>query len=402
MSLPSYLRGRVRVACVCADPAGALTAWAAAGLRFREPCMKESLTLETELDRRDLPKLLALSERRGDQVRVLGRRGLLWDGMAFLRRPGLVLGLILILIMTTVLPERVWFLKFQGNITLSQAQLTAAAQACGLSFFARVPEIKSEEFKNKLVNLLPEVGWAGVEFRGGIAIVTIREQEVPPKIRDRQTAANLVAVRDGIVTSMEVTGGQALCRVGQGVLEGELLVSGLIDCETHTQVTQADGEIYALTQRELRAVSPGIWMEKGENRGSWRACFLILGKSRIKICGKSGILPGTYDKIETVKMLTLPGGYTLPIGIAWERGTQRQQEAREQEPPEEALRAFGRAYTSDQMLAGRILEAKETLSREGEWYVLESVYTCNEMIARQRAVELIEGDAKDDGTDRER
>lgn len=396
MSLSSYLRGTLLVECVCADPGGALSAWAERGIRFWDPVLTEPLTLQVTLNRRDLRKLEALSGRRGDSLRVLGHRGLWWDLGAFFRRPGLVLGLLLLLIMMTVLPKRVWFLKFEGNTTVSEARLAAASQECGLYFFAKVPEIKSEEFKNKLVNLLPEIGWAGVEFRGGIATVTVREQEVRPQIRDRKIPANVVAARDGIITSMNVLGGQALCRVGQGVLQGELLVSGLIDCETHTQVTQADAEIYALTQRPLTVVTPQIWTEKGEAAGKNWTLSLILGKTRIKICGKSGILPPTYDKIRTVKMLTLPGGYALPLGISLERGVLREGMAQKRMPPEEELKRFSRAYLTEQMLAGQILEAKETVSPDGDRYVLEGSYTCSEMIARQKAVELIEGDAKDD------
>ena len=396
MRISTYLRGAILAECVCADPSGAMSAWAAVGIRFWNPEIPEPLTLRFCLDRRDFPKLEALEKRRGNRLRILGCRGLWWDLGAFFRRPGLVVGAVMLLIMMTVLPKRVWFLKFEGNTTVSEARLTAAAQECGLSFFAKVPEIKSEEFKNKLVNLLPEIGWAGVEFRGGIATVTVREQEVRPQIRDRGTAANVVAARDGIITSMEVLGGQAQCQVGQGVLQGELLVSGFIDCETHTQVTQADAEIYALTQRPLTVVTPQIWTSKGTAEKETWALSLILGKSRIKICGKSGILPPTYDKISSVKMLTLPGGYSLPLGLCLERGALRREGAMELEPPEESLRTFSRDYLAGQMLAGQILEARETVFQDGKRYYLEGVYTCNEMIARQKAVESIEGDAKDD------
>ena len=95
-------------------------------------------------------------------------------------------------------------------------------------------------------------------------------------------------------------------------------------------------------------------------------------------------------------MLTLPGGYALPLGISLERGVLRESENREQMPPEEELKSSCRAYLTDQMLAGRSLDARETVFQDGDRYVMEGIYTCNEMIARQKAVELIEGDAKDD------
>ncbi len=82
------------------------------------------------------------------------------------------------------------------------------------------------------------------------------------EVENHKEATNVIASRAGIVTSMSVIGGQAVCKEGQAVLEGELLVTGLVDCKTHTQVTHADAEIYALTQREIQAVYPADWTEK--------------------------------------------------------------------------------------------------------------------------------------------
>ena len=255
----AYVRGVVEVEITSADPAAALSAWAAAGIRFWDPRFSGPLVLRVSLYRRDLEKLRKIAERRGDHLEVRRRQGLRRDICRFFRRPGLVLGLALLLIMMTALPKRVWFLRFEGNATIPEAELFAAAEESGLRFFAYVPDLKSEEIKNQMVNLVPELAWVGVQFEGGVATVSVREQEVTPEIRDRTTAANVVAARAGVITSMDVLGGKAVCGVGQAVLEGELLVSGYVDCQTHTQVTQADAEIYAVTQREISAVMPRQW-----------------------------------------------------------------------------------------------------------------------------------------------
>lgn len=398
MTGPSlYLRGLVLAEVTSADPAQTVTDLASAGVRFWEPELKGPLTMRIFLYKKDLTVLEACCRRRGDSVKVLGKKSLAWDLLSFLHRPVLVFGLALLLVMSAVLPKRLWFLRFEGNEQTTLRELTAAAEASGLRFFAYVPDLKSEEIKNRMVNLVPELSWVGVRFEGGIATISVREQEVRPQIRDRDIPANVVAARSGIITSMNVLGGQARCQVGQAVLEGEMLVAGYVDCQTHTQVTQADAEIYAITQHEVRAVFPGQWLKKGETEDSKTQISLILGRRRINLFGNSSILPATYDKITSCYPLTLPGGYVLPLTLEIQRSDRRSLTESSCGPGDE-LSSFCGSYTESQMLAGRILSADTELSRIGTDYILTGTYTCEEMIARQRAAELFEGDTKDVGT----
>lgn len=392
-----YVRGLVTAEVTTADPPSALTAWACARVRFRRAEITEPLTIRVEMDRQALPRLRRICKKRGDKIHLTGRRGLLEDMRRLSRRPVLILGLVLLVVMMTALPKRLWFLRFEGNERLSQAELTAAAEEAGLTFFTNVADIKSEEIKNRMVNLLPELAWAGVQFEGGIATVTVREQEVRPEIQNRQVPANVVAARPGIVTSMSVLDGQALCQVGKAVLEGEILVSGYVDCQTHTQVTQASAEIYALTQREISAIMPIHCQGKGKNQGSTLKISLRLGRKRINLWGNSGILPAAYDKITEVKPLTLPGGYVLPLALEIQHGQERSLDKAVPQNPEDMLEDFGRRYVEAQMLAGKILAAETEWTEGEDAYFFSGVYTCEEMIARQRAAILLEGDTKDDG-----
>lgn len=392
----AYFRGVIQAEVTSADPASALSAWADAGIRFWEPGLAGPLVLKITMYRRDFCRLEEISKRRGDKVEVLSRRGLLRDIGRLLHRPLLVLGAAMLFVMMTVLPKRVWFLRFEGNEAVSAAELTAAAEESGLYFFASVPDIKSEEVKNRMVNLVPELAWVGVQFEGGIATVTVREQEAIPEMRDRTTPANVVAARAGIITSMNVFGGQAMCKVGQAVMEGELLVAGYVDCQTHTQVTQADAEIYAMTQREITAICPGGWAGKGEPGDTRTSISLILGRKRINLWGNSGILPVTYDKITVIKPLTLPGGYVLPVKLCIQRATWREETAAAPASQEESLASFGAGYITEQMLAGKILDIRTEFWEDESGAYLEGIYTCNEMIARQRAAVIFEGDTEDD------
>ena len=177
------------------------------------------------------------------------------------RIPFLVAAALLILAVLYA-PTRVWFVEVEGNSTIPDRKILSAAEACGVKFWAKSGEIRSEQVKNQILNLIPELQWAGVNFSGGVAVVSVRERLQDEPIRERNSITNVVAARDGVIVSMSVLGGQSLCQVGQAVRAGELLVTGCVDLETHTQYTHADAEIYAMTQRTLTAVYPQTATQK--------------------------------------------------------------------------------------------------------------------------------------------
>ena len=101
-------------------------------------------------------------------------------------------------------PNRVWFVEVEGNGSIPDRQILAAAEECGVKFWAKAGEIRSEQVKNKILNLVPELQWAGVNFSGGVAIVSVRERLPEEAVRDRSTVTNVVAARDGVIVSMSV------------------------------------------------------------------------------------------------------------------------------------------------------------------------------------------------------
>ena len=58
-------------------------------------------------------------------------------------------------------PSRVWFVEVEGNETVPARKILLAAEECGVKFWAKSGEIRSEQVKNQILNLVPELQWAG-------------------------------------------------------------------------------------------------------------------------------------------------------------------------------------------------------------------------------------------------
>ena len=62
---------------------------------------------------------------------------------------------------------------------------------------------------------------------------------------------SIVASRDGVITSITTTKGTPLCKAGQAVKAGQILISGYTDCGISIRADPAEGEVFAETYREM-------------------------------------------------------------------------------------------------------------------------------------------------------
>lgn len=244
--------------------------------------------------------------------------------------------------------------------------------------------------KNALLSALPQLQWAGVNTSGCVATVSVRERTEPEVTEQDSAVSSIVASRDGFIVSATVTRGNFLCRVGQSVKAGQVLISGYTDCGICIQATRAEGEIYAQTSRDFAAVTPAQWTVRGEQTAVRRKYSLIIGKKRINLWKDSGILQGSCDRMDRRYELTLPGGFRLPVTLCVEEYTFYDGEMMTLEPDaaEAALSKFAQSALTQQMVAGRILSREESITQSEDKYLLEGTYACVEMIGRVRREQI--------------
>lgn len=390
MNLWRSLGGMAEVSLTSADPAGALSAINAAGIPvFGADRSDEDIVSRFWIRRQDYRRLYRLCDARGYELKLIKRRGIYWTVRRLLRRPVLLAGALIFLLAAVYLPGRVFFFRVEGNVTVPARLILEKCGQCGISFGASRREVRSERMKNALLEAIPELQWAGINTSGCTATISVRERTDTQPPAQARGVSSIVAARDGVITQCTVTRGNALCRVGQAVKAGDMLVSGYTDCGISIVATRAEGEIYARTERTLRVVTPSVWHQKGEITGQEKKYALILGKKRINFYQGSGISDTGCDKMYTETYLTLPGGFVLPVALVTETWVSRSEaEAGIPEQPE-ALSEFARAYLSGHMIAGQILRQEEATAAEDGLYCQYGKYACIEMIGQTRSEEII-------------
>lgn len=392
MDIFQSFSGMVRVELTAADPAGALRQLEKAGIPvFGAAVQDEDIVLSFSVRRRDYRRLHTLAEEKNYGLKLVRKRGVYWTVRRFLHRPVLVFTVALLLFLLLWVPSRVFFFEVEGNVTVPTRLILEKSAQCGIAFGASREAVRSERMKNALLEAIPELQWAGINTSGCTATISVKERSAEPEEEKTEGVASIVADRDGVVTQCTVTRGSAACQVGQAVTAGDILISGYTDCGISIRAERAQGEVFALTKRDLTVVTPEKYLQNGAEIRQVKRYAAIIGKNRINFYKSSGISGVGCVKMYSEKYVTLPGGFLLPVSIVTEVWTYYETEevSADGSDAETLLSAMGGEYLLSHMVAGEILFRKETISADGGIYCLNGVYSCREMIGRLQYEEMI-------------
>ena len=390
MGIFRSLAGSARLELTSADVSAALRDINAAKIRVWDVRIVGDLTVQFTASQKSIRFIEKIAERKGERLNVIGRSGLFWPIMGLRNRPVLVLGMAFLFALAIFVPGRVLFVRVEGNAAVPGEMILEAAQDAGIRFGASRRAVRSEKVKNRLLGVMPQLQWAGVNTYGCTAVITVRERAQEQETKEEYPVSSIVASCDGVITSCTVTRGSGLCAVGQAVQKGQVLISGYVDCGQSITVTRSQGEIFALTRHELTVVTPSETMVREELRGQRTYYDFRIGKKRINFVKGSGISDGTCVKMYQEYQLTLPGGHRLPISLVKETVLTYDLKPCERSDTvvKKQLSDFAERYLQDHLVALVVLNAQEELTAEEKRFLFHGYYHCTEMIGRERAEQI--------------
>ena len=375
---------------LCPDLERFLSALNRSGIPLMDLQQLDELQYRMKLSRKDIPRTMTIAEKLGGKGRLISHGSLIRYTTALTSRPVLVLGILLFLFLTLALPRRIYFIQVLGNETVPEARILDAAAESGLTFGVSRRDLRSETIKNKLLQALPQLQWVGVNTRGCVAVIQVRERTQEEPAAEEPGLGHIVAVRDGIITKCTATRGNLLCEPGQAVTEGQILISGLTDCTLSIRAEQARGEVYALTRRQTEVILPSQWTQKRPQSPHLFRISLRFGKKRIKIWKNSGISTTICDRMYKEYYITLPGGFRLPGALILEvfRPYSPESFSYPESAALEVLETLSRRYLLSAMNAGSILNASTEITAEDNRFHLAGEYHCMEMIGKMQRLQI--------------
>ena len=397
MRILESLAGTVRIKLTSADLSRCLQRINRTGVQVSDVVIEDDLCAQFQIHRNDFNIVKEVMEKSGDSWEIVSRDGLYWKMKTLIRRKTLLLGLFMLTFLVIYIPTRIFFIQVEGNESIPTRIILEAAAESGIGFGSSRREVRSEKMKNTLLEKIPDLQWAGVNTYGCTAIITVRER-VKEENRKDDHISSIVAARDGIIKSCTVTQGNGLCKVGQAVQEGQVLISCYTDLGLTIQLTCAEGEIVGETKRDLTVFTPAVLAKRTGFDRQTEKYSLRIGKNRINFYKGSGICEASCVKMYSEYVLTLPGDFLLPIALIKETtvSSSLQKSTIEESDTSAMLQEFATRYLSDQMIAGQIEHRSERFSSEEEIISMTGEYACTEMIGRRRQEQIGENHGKTD------
>lgn len=393
-----YLQGTRIVELCGAEPERCLNALTFSDLPFWELEKLDEFCVRFTIYERDWTCVERTATRKQCQVKLVRKRGLRTTFAGISRRPFLFLGVAAAVLTALWIQNYMWFFQVEGTRDLEPDLILRLLDEEGVSFGAYGVGLNAEEVKNRMMLRIPELRWLAVNRDGGIVHVLVAEREEEAVSDDTQGVWNVVAARDGIITSVHVYNGFAQVKPGDTVSRGQLLVSGFADWETHIQATHAEAEVYAETMRTCEAVTQ-VQSSVKIYTGRTEVCkTLIFQRNRRKISGNSSIFGDKCDKMIQIQQLTLPGGYVLPIWL--ETVTYSEYELMPvrltQDQAERILMREVERENAGRMTAGQIERTSCVWNLSESAWSCKAQLFCNELISRSVPVYLF-GEEEENG-----
>lgn len=307
-----FLVGSCRVRVTGASPQWALNMLVQQRIAFRNIVRVDAMTVEFSIRTRDAARAELAVQRAMCTMQIMRRQGLGVTLRGALRRPVLLAVLTVLVLGTVIAPKFVWSYTVTGNVRVPTQRILREVAAAGVRFGTYGPSIHPQEVKNRVLTRIPELQWLTVQQSGGRATIVVRERPQTERIHDRRTPCNVVASRAGVLTRVEVLEGGSLCKVGDVVSAGQMLVSGYLDWGYKTQAVGALAEIYAQTWHKNCTVLPDTALAMQAGDTSYRSVCLLVGRWRIALTHGAQSRRADCRKTTELRYFTLPGG-VLPV-----------------------------------------------------------------------------------------
>lgn len=276
--------------------------------RFINICIRRGVRLgrinqrgeavEASVPARDFVLLRPVAYKTHTRVRILKKHGLYNIAARYRRRYTLIFGVLFGAFFVYAASQFIWTVEINGAESADCERIYAALEESGIYPGARKKNIvRGEEIKENILSKNEDIVWAWAYIEGAKARIEIYEKIIPPEVVDRDSPCDIIAACDGYIKSTVVKNGMKLCREGDTVSAGDVLISGTVPVfkegeeERYINV-HAMGTIEAYTTHRVSGIY-GVYYEAKQYTGKRKRCL------RAELFGKSFKLFGSESNFET-------------------------------------------------------------------------------------------------------
>lgn len=266
-------------------------------------------------------KIRPLVRKAHVRLKILGRFGLPFFLYRNRRRKFYGAGIAAFFVILFVMSQFIWNITLEGNYRFTDDTLLHYLDSQDIRYGILKSKIDCDSLEEAIRSQYPEIIWVSARVSGTRLMIKVKENEVMASIPIKdEEPRDLVADKDGVITSMIVRKGKAQVAVGDTVEKGQVLVSGTIpiynDAEelVNCQYVRADADIRVKTKVTYSEQIPHLTTERvdtGRSRHGIR--FRLFSRSLTLLLPASGDLP--WEFVQESRQAVVLGDFFLPVWI---------------------------------------------------------------------------------------
>lgn len=338
----------------------------------------------------DYRRLRPLARRCGLRMRLQKRQGAAFVLRRYHARPGILVGLALYTALLILLSGRIWAVDIRGLSTADETALRTLLAEHGVAVGEKKAGIDPEAIQLAAIRQCPDISWLAVNLDGCIAEIEVKEMNTLETPAEATAPSNLVAARDGLIVTMEITGGEAVAKVGDAVAEGGLLVSGITATERETLLRRSAGVVMAETTHRLIIQVPLRESMPLPSAPSYETLELRFFGLLLPLFDNDISADGC--RLEELERSLVLGGVSLPIGLRMRRYTPLSEQLVERTAAEAETLAMERLTAEEAIALPDVNVIDRVIATEvsDNILTLTADYRCVENIAREIPLQMEE------------
>ncbi|HHW49692.1 MAG TPA: sporulation protein YqfD [Clostridiaceae bacterium] len=255
------------------------------------------------------------------RVRIIKKKGVPFFLNRYRRRKAFIVGPFLFILLLYAMTSFIWSVEVTGNKEIGYDLLIETLARNGIKPGVLKFGIDTDRVVNNMILEIDKLSWVSVTIKGTKAKVQVAERTVAPELVPKNVPCDIIAKRDGVITSVIVKDGYEMVKAGDTVVKGQVLISGRVPIKNETEKVRYVHSIGSVTARTWYEKSSQVNMKRVQKVKTGRTkdhISLILFTKRIKLF--SGEIDfADYEKVEIRKRLSLGEDLVLPFEIVIDR-----------------------------------------------------------------------------------
>ena len=261
----------------------------------------------------DYKKLRNIARKTGVRLHISSKHGIPFLIHRYRHRYGIVAGALVFVLLLNLLCNRIWTLELHGVQPEDETRVRKILAEFGVKEGMGSSAYHWATLRQDVIAKYPEISWMSLNPEGTTLRVDVSKRVEPPTLPDSSQPCNVMAAKDGTIVDLQVHSGQSMVQVGEGVVKGDLLISGAVEYKDgSTYFRHASGKVIAQT---MQTVTFEIPYEQTHSLASGeQTTRYVLRLFGFSVPLYIGSIQRDYVKTTESKPLVI-GGVTLPFSL---------------------------------------------------------------------------------------